>query len=131
MTRKRYPLSVVMMTLVCSLILHLGCGESVDETPDVTADDQTRPMGSIRGDIHPSGIEAKLELIKNGQVVRSSATDKSGQFVFADLEFGTYQIRVISDGYQTEEKMVPAELQQTELVMELKLKLKIIFLCTF
>ena len=104
MTRKRYPLSVVMMTLACSLILHLGCGESVDETPDITADDQTRPMGSIRGNIQPSGIEANLELIKNGQVVRSSATDKSGQFVFADLEFGTYQIRVISDGYQTEEK---------------------------
>ena len=110
------------MILVCSLILHFGCGESVDETSDVTADDQTQPMGSIKGNIQPSGIEAKLELIKNGQVVRSSATDKSGQFVFADLEFGTYQIRVISDGYQTEEKMVPAELQQTELVMELKLK---------
>ena len=122
MTRKRRSFSVVVMILVCSLILHFGCGESVDETSDVTADDQTQPMGSIKGNIQPSGIEAKLELIKNGQIVRSSDTDKAGQFVFADLEFGTYQIRVISDGYQTEEKLVPAELQQTELVMELKLK---------
>ena len=46
----------------------------------------------------------------------------SQQFSFSKLEFGSYQIKVISNGYQTEETTILVELQLAELSLELQLK---------
>jgi len=112
--------SLITTILTLFLILCFGCGESVEDKPDITTDNQ--PTGIIKGEIQPAGIEAKLELLKNGQLLQSTTTDLESQFSFSKLEFGSYQIKVISNGYQTEETTILVELQLAELSLELQLK---------
>ena len=62
--------SLITTILTLFLILCFGCGESVEDKPDITTDNQ--PTGIIKGEIQPAGIEAKLELLKNGQLLQST-----------------------------------------------------------
>lgn len=89
--------SLLLMTFYYLLIPGCGGGE------DIKANDESnsKSVGSIRGTVAPAAANAEVRLFRNGQQIATTKSDANGNYVFADVEPGTYEIIAVADGYKS------------------------------
>jgi Ca-activated chloride channel family protein len=102
--RTRLAVSVVVVSLVVAFVFA-----------------QTSPPGEIRGVVtHGTGAVVAGALVTlSGPVQRSTTTDNKGEFAFANLGAGSYELRVQLTGFQP----VVAQVQVSTRVEQLKIKM--------
>ena len=84
------------LTIVISLLFVLlgaGCGDGAGNTSN-------GDVGSIQGTIFPIAEVVEVQLFRNGQQIDRTEPDSSGNYVFADLEPGTYEILAVAEGHR-------------------------------
>ncbi len=89
--------SILLMTFSYLVIAGCGGGEDIKTTDEPSS----KRVGSIRGAIAPAAPNAEVRLFKNGQQIATTKPDANGNYVFADVEPGAYEIIVVADGYKS------------------------------
>lgn len=91
-----------LLLLICSCHPEeVDITETGTDTPDSVEVETTKITGTVKNEFNQKISQASIEIYQNGELIKTTNSDASGQFTIDDIEFSTqnYRLFVQKDGY--------------------------------